>query len=155
MQDEKRESLVPSPDVSPRWNEDTPIRLPDDLWGILPAGLFLLIFLVLLRFTPRFGTLPHYEHWLSSAAVLAAIASLVSCCIPVAQRWLDHLFRRRMRHSAVGDRVLLVAQGTLAAAVIVTAHVLVTETVGIAFGVAVSLFIAFVIGAVASRSRPG
>lgn len=120
--------------------------LLQELRVLLPGVQMLTAFLIILPFSAGFTRIEQSERWSYLAIFLCAVSSLVLFTAPAAQHRLERLLRDRVRFKHDATRLIIVGLVPFSLALILAAHLVVTEAVSTRSGLVAAAVVAGLIG---------
>jgi hypothetical protein len=148
-----RSTDLPATDPEPVAEEPAPsagdlTELLQELRVLIPGVQVLVGFLVILPFSQGFSRIDQGERWVYLAAFFCGLTSLVLFTAPAAQHRLERPLRDRARFKQYATRMTIVGLVPLSLALILTTHLVVSQTIGYGAALVVSALIAALIGAI-------
>jgi hypothetical protein len=138
----------------PNGRQDTPVdpgdltELLQELRVLIPGVQVLTGFLVIVPFSQGFSHIPDGERWVYLAAFVCALVSLVLFMAPAAQHRLERPLVNRVRFKQYATWMTIAGLVPLSLALILTAHLVVSQTAGYSAALVVALVAAALISAV-------
>ncbi len=120
-------------------------ELLQELRVLIPGVQVLVGFLVILPFSQGFPHIASQERWVYLAAFVCGLISLVLFSAPAAQHRLERPLRDRVRFKQYATWMTIAGLVPLSFALILTVHLVVSQTIGYETAVAVSAFVAALI----------
>jgi hypothetical protein len=119
-----------------------------ELRVLIPGVQVLVGFLVILPFSLGLSHIPETERWVYLAAFVCGLFSLVLFMAPAAQHRLERPLRNRVRFKQYATWMTIVGLVPLSLALVLTTHLVVSQTVGYGAALVVSAIVAALIAAV-------
>ncbi len=123
-------------------------ELLQELRVLIPGVQVMVGFLVILPFSQGFTQIQQGERWVYLFAFVCGLISLVLFTAPAAQHRLERPLRDRVRFKQYATRMTIVGLVPLSLALVLTAQLVVSQTIGDGVALAVSALVAALIGAV-------